>query len=333
MSSILPIHDSKYTIYPFGLYNTGSICWFNSLLQCLFSLTSLNKCMVELRNTFQKENKPLAYLYSSIITGRISTNHDKIVENVQNEHINDLNVNEHINDLNVNETSQITSPQSISLPILKMLIHTIKNNNDTSHLSFNQCSASEGFIMFIDMLKSDDIFNLFLNRFIHYIECTTCNKIVSEKEDESCQIELFDNYNPQNEIQFTKYILNHKSTIDTYTCDECKNTHTNLSKYSSVVMLHSIIVILFNRYNNNITKWFPQHIKIQKNNNKYLHYSLTASIEHTGTLNSGHYIAKAMRNNKYYKFNDETVTPIESITPTPNTYMIFYQLIADDVPN
>lgn len=303
----LEIHDNKYTINPFGLYNNGAICWFNSLLQCLFSLTTLNKCMIESRQLFLKENKPFALLYSSILTGRC---------------LNEIN------------TNNITSTQSISSTILKMLIHCIKNDNGTSHLSFNQCSASEGFIMFLDMLKSDDIFSLFRNRFIHNIICTHCKKVVSEKEDESCQIELFDNYNPQTEDDFTKYILDHKSTIDTYTCDECKNTHTNLPKYSSVVMLHSIIVIIFNRYNNkHTTKWFPQQIKIQKSNKKYLHYSLTAAIEHSGTLNSGHYIAKAIRNNIYYSFNDETVTPIESIIPTPNTYMIFYQLIFDDMIN
>jgi ubiquitin C-terminal hydrolase len=285
-------HDEKFTLKPFGLHNVGNICWFNSLLQALFSLTAINKRMLDFQSAFTEKNNVLSSMYSSIIEYELKNPSENNTKNH-------------------------------SLGILKILIPQAKNK----HISFSQCSASEGFVTLIDMFKCYNIFNMFLNRFKHRINCPNCNKTVSVTEDESCQIELFDNYNPKNEDDFTKYLLNHTSTIDSYTCDICKQTFKNITKYTSIVMLHEIIVVIFNKYNNTRNvKWFPQHMQFTQNDDSQLHYNIVASIEHFGTLNSGHYVANAKRNDKYYRFNDASVSLIDKIEPTPNTYMIMYAL-------
>ena len=58
-NNIIAIND--YLPKPFGLTNTGVICYINTLMQCLMSITSFNKYMIE-------SNKDIAHYYNDILT-------------------------------------------------------------------------------------------------------------------------------------------------------------------------------------------------------------------------------------------------------------------------
>ena len=53
-------------------------------------------------------------------------------------------------------------------------------------------------------------------------------------------------------------------------------------------------------------------------------YTQIASIDQSGGIHGGHYIAHALRRNRVaHDFNDTMVGP-GVLTPNPNTYMVFY---------
>lgn len=68
-------------------------------------------------------------------------------------------------------------------------------------------------------------------------------------------------------------------------------------------------------------------MQFPKLENDHVHYKLVATVEHTGSLQGGHYWARCFRHGKYFMCNDTNVSQIENLEPTVNTYMLFYHLI------
>ena len=59
--------------------------------------------------------------------------------------------------------------------------------------------------------------------------------------------------------------------------------------------------------------------------NGAIKYDKIAQVEQSGSLDSGHYIAKGIRkNSETYLFNDQSVSKIDELLPTPNTFLTFY---------
>ena len=59
-------------------------------------------------------------------------------------------------------------------------------------------------------------------------------------------------------------------------------------------------------------------------------YDLYAVINHTGSLNFGHYYANCLNNNQWYEYNDSNVMPINEIQlhnemSAGNPYILFYK--------
>lgn len=292
-------YNSDYSIKPFGMHNSGTLCWFNALMQSMMSLTCVNESiMIKYKNKdYSSENNLLLlkYLYLFCVAKN---------KQLTNDFLND---------------------------VFKTLMKTINTKQKyvgllSSHL---QCSASEGFIILLDLLNCTYIESLFKNRINHNIICTTCKKLIPLRSDESCQIEIFENISFNSAKEFSEYLLEHVSTVDSYKCESC-NVTGNYQKYSNLSMLNNIIVLLFNKYGNRRLQWFPPNLSFKKTNNLFLNYDLMASIEHFGNISSGHYIAHVKRDGKYYTCNDESIIPISSIKPSDNTYMVFYQLITDN---
>lgn len=55
-------------------------------------------------------------------------------------------------------------------------------------------------------------------------------------------------------------------------------------------------------------------------------YNLFAVSNHIGNMNGGHYFSYCLNGNKWYEFNDETVTVLESDIITKKSYVLFYEL-------
>jgi hypothetical protein len=59
-------YDAKYVVESFGLTNLGNTCWFNSMVQVLFSLPSFNKFMLDNEVSLREKSK-LAAAYLDIL--------------------------------------------------------------------------------------------------------------------------------------------------------------------------------------------------------------------------------------------------------------------------
>jgi ubiquitin carboxyl-terminal hydrolase 20/33 len=126
-----------------------------------------------------------------------------------------------------------------------------------------------------------------------------------------------------------------------YSCEKCNKLRNGI-KFSRVLALPEILCVHLKRFRHDLSYSskisspviFPlTNLDMQQ----YLHkdckskaatYDLNAVICHHGTVGSGHYIcyAKHSPSNKWYEFDDQTVTQVSSETvQNCEAYVLFYQ--------
>jgi len=115
-------------------------------------------------------------------------------------------------------------------------------------------------------------------------------------------------------------------------CNELKKAHKRLLLWSTPKVLIICLKRFINLRKNSILVDFPINgldlkdfcIGYDKNNSKYNLYGI---CNHTGNVGGGHYYAYCRnRNNKWYKYNDSSVTEIkESRIVSSNAYCLFYE--------
>ena len=292
-------------IDPFGLNNTGAICYFNSLLQAILSCKSIYNTIQDI--TVDSDlNKTL--------TGR------NFVQTIRTA-------------LSENAGDQATS----SSKLLTALITDLEEKIGKTNFGKMQESASEGFVWLLDMMESPEsknhpITRLFRNYYCVEFYCTKCKDIVSVQEDTGISINLFffDSWPKPiaDPSTFADAIRVHLSYTDKgYRCPRCKEPVEGIRRHT-LLRSPEILVCLFNQYADKKLRYFPQSFKIPDNKNSTLTYQLVAQVEHSGNLGGGHYVCKALRKNgQNYLFNDNSYTEIQKLEPSIGTYMVFYQLV------
>lgn len=261
--------ESIFLPKPAGLYNTGSICYFNSLLQVLASCTSL-------------------HYWKSKSRTKLEDDFEKFIKNSIN--------------LDPMESTK--------------LLNSLKEKNPT--FGNGQESASEALILLLNSINDTSLNNLFIHRFKYNIKCMSCFYTTETIKDHSILFELFhiSEINEEN-------MLNYKSILDDYKCEKCNKL--GAVKCAKLTMLPEIIVCLFNVYYDKHIHKFPNFLEFPGLTNS-LKYRVIGQIEHSGSLNGGHYWARAIRNSGVYLFNDHTYSK-SIIEPTNNTYIVVYHLI------
>lgn len=312
MSASLIKFDNKFIPLPFGLQNTGVICYFNSLLQSLMSCSSLNHYLLIHEHEFHQKNNQLALLYIDLLKKNLNknTNNQKVFQSVN---------------------------------ILTQLIITYKRKYPNSgHIGTGQEDIGEFLTFFLDVLENKYIEKLFVHKYQCDILCTKCKFLENIPNDLSYQFEIPLNTNDSYELDYlckekcdtiniSNYMRNNVSHLYDRTCNKCQIPNT-LIKMSRLKYIPTILVVNFNKY---IQKKLFKFPKIIEYNNiilkkKYI-YILISSAEQSGSTIGGHYICKATRKNigenaienKTYLFNDISIqeSPIE---PTLNSYVVFY---------
>jgi ubiquitin C-terminal hydrolase len=284
----LIVLDSRLMVRPFGLHNTGVVCHFNSLVQMLLSCTSLTETV--LNKNVRTDGNELIKMYANLV-------HQK---------------------------------PEWSIALFQTLIKEMRNRKRTESFGNLQESASEGLTLLLDMMNSPKIYSLFYHRYEYKIACMHCSKIVSNVTDYEVHFEFFLEANasyPTTANQFVNHIRRHTSEIDEYTCEQCNVKAVNVTRVHSLKMLPEILIILFNKYKNKRLIWYPPEMTFPGKGGTGLTYKLVGKVEHSGTLNGGHYTAVGLRNSGFHQFNDNQVTPINEITPTSNTYLIAYHFL------
>jgi ubiquitin C-terminal hydrolase len=269
----LIIFDEKKLPDAFGLYNTGSICYFNSLLQLLASCTSLQEVQ------FHNCNELLKCI-------------SEYIDMIKNNNVN----------------------PNISFVILECL-HKINPN-----FGNGQESASEAFTLLLDSINSIKLISMFISRYRCVIKCKECNNISEEKKDYSVIINLF---HIKDELK-EENILKYKDLLNDYKCEECKKTG-NAEREYRLTMTSEILTFCFNIYHDKKTHKFPEYLTFPGKGTN-LTYKLIGQIEHSGSLNGGHYWSRVLRKDGVYICNDNNFNK-SNFTPTNTTYLIMYHII------
>lgn len=312
MTNSLIEYKPNYLIYPFGLYNNSIICYFNSLLQSLFSCTSLTEYLLHNEQKFINNN--FIKIYITIIKKYITTE-------------------EYSNYLLENS----------NLILFNEFLNIIKNKN--IHFGYNQEDSGELLLLLLDIIKDPYIYSLFTHKYKCDIYCKSCKKIIGIKEDESIQFEMDIEEINNNYLKYqidqhlnnlNKYIRNNYSELLGFKCKQCKESNT--IKINRLITIPTIIIVNLNKYNKKYDYKYPIELTfINKNLNNMYKYKLVSTINHSGTMNYGHYIAKSIRKNHEYKNNTDSLYDIfllndnsyqkSNFKSDSNTYILFYHYI------
>jgi ubiquitin C-terminal hydrolase len=254
--------------------------------------------------------------------------------------------NEEENEKN-NKKQFIHETSKFSYELLKILLKKY-NKFDINQ----QQSSSEFFLYLIEELGIEHFFKI---RHVINIHCGNCRNI-STKIDECYHFEMFCEEEQNIEGSSRNFVdidnfMYSVNVINDYKCDKCKSVSKSLYE-KKAENISRYFVILLNKYFNKVKIEYPNKFQITIKNNfsisnkeenehkniidNYIPVDCTweniGQIEHSGHLNSGHYISLCKRMKNIFLFDDMKVEMLTSlkenicnIKPTKNTYMIFYE--------
>lgn len=292
-----------------GFINLGATCYFNSLLQCLLSCTSIYEVLLKYGDRPHIKQNPLAQhllsLYESAKNGEPI--HEKCV------------------------------------PIWKYILSIAMRKNDKVKLGLGHQDSYEGLMIFMDALDTiPEVKRLFMHK--HQIQdmCPICKKCTIDKEQPNVVFEVQSNLKTEQHEMFknvdefyntsmplNEFLRKQNSSLDAdHLCEFCK---TRCRKFRSIylVMAPEILAIAIKRYNT-LDTVMPFSAKLEFKafgKTKKIIYELIAQSEWTGsTRNSGHYWAICKRSDGWKILNDSSCSDGNS-GPTQHSYLIFYHFV------
>lgn len=197
------------------------------------------------------------------------------------------------------------------------------------------------------------ILDIFSGQLQSKIVCPNC-QIISYKYDPfmALDLPLLNPIPPPSPISYTiyeclnNYVEPEQLTLtNLYNCENCKNK-SQAFRMHSIWTLPNVLIIKLSRFNYNFSDGnyhmnkiddFIHYPIIDLDISKYISsplndktkYDLFSIICHRGSANHGHYYSYCLNSlkNKWYEFNDESVTEITNIENliTQNAYILFYQ--------
>lgn len=294
------VYDDDYIPDVMGLHNTGVICYLNSMMQVFFSCSALNQHMLENKQKFldaAHKGKPLGMMYIKLLEENgIMWNGKKVTRF---------------------EDTTFTVRQGTVAPILREIIESRKRNGSVSNLlHHHQECYHEGLTYFIDALSEIDtsVEDLFSIRYKMAVHCRVC-KMTKEgpQEKPNFYFALFEE-DPilqgslDSKARIEDYIKRHVHIPEDYKCDKCKAENKtitdakgekivapNIQQIYRLARISSIIILVFNKYDQKKLKYFPDSLDFSSKEGSHLHYELIGQVEHYGTMRGGHYLTKCRR--------------------------------------
>ena len=113
-----------------------------------------------------------------------------------------------------------------------------------------------------------------------------------------------------------------------YFCDNC-NKKRIASKKMTISSWPKHLFIWLKRFKSNGNKYIKNDVKINIPESWRHGYELKGSVIHSGSRSGGHYFCISKRRNKWYLFNDSTVSSLDKDDITEhlqNGYLFYYEL-------
>jgi ubiquitin C-terminal hydrolase len=315
-SQLVPLCPSSLP-KPFGLNNTGVICYINSLLQALASCTSFTDAILQNPKYYARTGTGSALL-SFLRAARPAAS--------------------------VRGTPDVTSHSSRVLQALTADVRA-RRPRDRS-FGGGQESASEGLAFLLEMIlpPEDLIYEspahlVLYHRQRYWTKCETCQKLWPNGQQDHHTFPLVTVRPPTNATDFVNDLVLELSEIDPaapYKCADCvgagrppqpatRETHLTLVPEVFICQLTSAYV------NNRATPWFPPTITFDGSNGRKLKYEVVATVDHVGRLTGGHYTARVLRSKgagvEVYRTNDSSVQPGAAFAPDKTSYLVFYHAV------
>lgn len=298
-------YNAKLALAPFGLRNSGVICYFNSMLQCFLSCTSVlavfdNNAEVRGRNSL------CAAVWALIQHARAG---DKRVE-------------------------------AMSTVVWEELRRQLRAKRMTP---FGQGmeDAHEGFLKFIDAFDAPELQELFEHRYKSTFQCSRCNvrwTLENNAGEQQVDTGVFCKFQREDFEQgeaLERMILQREEPADDNTrCHACgeKCTHVRTDRY---IFTPEVIIALFSKFQPNAAgtrfvyqKWVaraPQELTIPGCRGE-IKYRMVAVAEHAGDMEGGHYWAHAARQGGTYRLDDMRVEAA-AVDATYTSYMVWYHVV------
>lgn len=171
-------YAADYVPRPFGLLNTGALCWCNSLLQMMLGISSLNQVLIEHEAEFAYNS--FAKTYINIVRSALAD----------------------------------TPLPNAGAQLLAEIMRADKGIT----LGTGQECADEALTLFINKFDSPRIDKLFSNVYELTIDCVGCGRRTSTTRDQAYRIPLFTPVILETEQQFCTYIRAHPSEHDEFKC-------------------------------------------------------------------------------------------------------------------
>jgi hypothetical protein len=278
---------------PSGLPNKGATCWLNAVLQMFMSFPSLYELTKEI--TAGSCNKGFVKLFKKLCDDPAKAE-------------------------NLNK-------------VYNYIIKEYGANSPTA-LNSHEC-ALEGFDHILDSFQNHtSIEKLFLNVHLFSFNCSFCSNNVVSNRDTSYRVALNDP--PENRDDFEKFILSSTEKMEKYFCEKCHHSMSDFMRTKSLRRVNEIQVFSLQKLTEKKVIPFPDQFTIPygkgETTDALLLYKLVAKIEHSGTMNGGHYTAHCLRRipngaePQWICFND-TEMSVGNGDPSPNTFVIAYHLM------